>query len=108
MVVETNPKLWVVQCKNGCTWRLRASKKLLTSGFQITQYNGDHHCVYPHSSQDHVNLDINLIAKLIMGYVQRDPDMKISLVIERVKERQKSYKKAWCVRKKAIDMVFGD
>lgn len=50
VVVETNPRLWVVKCKNGCTWRLRASKKGLTGGFQITQYNGNHHCVYPHTS----------------------------------------------------------
>ena len=67
--------------------------------------------MYPHTSQDHVNLDINLIAKLIIRYIERDPDMKISLVIEEVKKSQKYtilYKKAWRARKKAIEMVFGD
>ena len=112
VVVETNPKLWVVKCKNGCTWRLRASKSNDEHGyFKITKYNGDHHCMYPHTSQDHVNLDMNVIAKMIISYVKCDPDMRISLVIEKVKNSQRytiSYKKAWRARKKAIQMVFGD
>ena len=109
-VVETNPKLWVVQCKNGCTWRLRTSENR-HGFFQITKYNGDHHCVYRHTSQGHVNLDMNLIANIIIGYVNKAPDMRISLVIEKVKDNQNftiSYKKAWRARKRAIEMVLGD
>ena len=54
---------------------------------------------------------MNLIVKLIIGYVECDIDIKINLVIKEVKKSQKytiSYKKAWHARKKAIEMVFGD
>lgn len=65
-VVETCPTIWKVRCKlctqTGCKWQLCACKRQCSGYFEITQYIGPHTCYQYRITQDHPNLDANLIA----------------------------------------------
>ncbi|KAH1250084.1 hypothetical protein GmHk_05G013314 [Glycine max] len=110
-VVESKWDKYVVGCVNKyadcpCPFYMRAilSKKIYS--WKVTQWGGPHTCLNMTMTQDHEQLDSDLIATCVV-----DPSIKISLIQERINSQfayKVSYKKAWLAKQKAIAIEYGD
>ncbi|XP_027342673.1 uncharacterized protein LOC113855290 [Abrus precatorius] len=110
-VTESKPTCLYVKCLNhtsGCPWRVRASLLKNSNKWKITRWGGSHTCV---NMRNHQKLDSDLICSCILGMVNEEPSVHISLIQERICAQfgyKISYKKAWKAKQKAIVKVFGD
>ncbi|GMP55895.1 hypothetical protein CsSME_00020566 [Camellia sinensis var. sinensis] len=68
-VVTSKRDLWVSACKHDCSWWLHASLSRKHGLFEIKQYRGPHHCLYPRMNRDHTNISSSYIASHILGQV---------------------------------------
>ncbi|RYR18477.1 hypothetical protein Ahy_B03g063100 [Arachis hypogaea] len=76
----------------------------------IRRYNGNHTCIRFIISQDHIKLDSGTIAEAIKPLVEVDPFLKVKSVIAEVQSMFNytiSYRKAWLVKQKTIEKIFG-
>ncbi|PWA43780.1 hypothetical protein CTI12_AA532470 [Artemisia annua] len=80
-MVETCPTIWKIRCRLssqcGCKWKLRACKRKRSGYFEITQYTGPHTCLHNKITQDHPNLDANLIAQETQHLIKEQPSISI-------------------------------
>ncbi|KAK4480405.1 hypothetical protein RD792_013477 [Penstemon davidsonii] len=114
-VRKSTDKTWAICCykkEYPCNFYLRASFLLKKNGlWEVTRYRGPHTCLCAGLGQDHFHLDSKLIAWDILNLVKVDPDLKIRVIVEYVKNsfnKEISYKKAWCGKQKAIAQIYGD
>lgn len=113
-VVETNKRIWSIRClkhSEGCKWRLRAICSKKHGRFEITKYDGPHSCVYARLSQDHSQLDSNLIASEVRSVIKENPSVNIKTLQNIILQKYSyfvHYWKVWDGKRKAIINVFGD
>nr|KAJ0195883.1 hypothetical protein LSAT_V11C700382650 [Lactuca sativa] len=107
VVIETRPTLWTIRCKlhsqSGCKWQVRAIKR--------NEYIGPHTCLNNNISQDHPNLDGNLIAQETKHLIKEQPSISIPTLKAEIVEKLgyiPSYKKVWTGKQKAIEQLFGN
>ncbi|XP_023763670.1 uncharacterized protein LOC111912174 [Lactuca sativa] len=112
-VVETRPTLWTIRCKlhlqSSCKWQVRAIKRKQSEYFEITKYTGPHTCLHDNISQDHPNLDGNLIAQETKHLIKEQPSISIPTLRAEIVDKLgyiPSYKKVWTGKQKAIEQVF--
>ncbi|KAK7262381.1 hypothetical protein RJT34_29953 [Clitoria ternatea] len=114
VVGESKPTYLTVKCPNqvdGCPWRMRAILSKKTNAWVVSKWGGSHTCVNVELSQDHPKLDSEFICSCILGLVNQDPSVSISMIQERILGEcgfKISYSKAWKAKQKAIVRVFGD
>ncbi|XP_075489376.1 uncharacterized protein LOC142528233 [Primulina tabacum] len=115
IVVQSSPTIWKVKCKNwseggDCGWGLRASFRKSLGYFMITKYGDDHTFMSTQVGIDHHNLDVNMIASILLGIVRCDLAYEIKYVRESVKGKYGydiSYAKAWQSLKRAVKVIYG-
>ena len=114
-VVETSTTTWRVRCKHhqrsGCKWEARACKRKRSGFFEITKYIGPHTCLHSKITQDHPNLDANLIAQETQHLIKEQPSISIPALTAEIVNKlgyTPSYKKAWVGKDKVIERVFGN
>lgn len=77
----------------------------------IGKISGPHACNTSSMSQDHRQLDSELISHSIRDLVNRDASLKVKVIIAHVAEKFRyiiSYKKAWITKNKAIESLYGN
>ncbi|KAK9163266.1 hypothetical protein Syun_004168 [Stephania yunnanensis] len=114
VVAHSTPNVWIVRCKkyvDGCTWRLRCSRRKSHGMFEISKYARPHTCIYANLSKDHVHLDSTVICREVENVVRRDPSISVPVLHQMIKDKYSydvRYKKVWLGKKKAIAKVYGD
>ena len=71
-VVESTTTKYAMRCKNheqGCDWRVRAIKPKNSNTWVVTKWAGNHSCVSQTISQDHKQLDSEIISEVIIGMI---------------------------------------
>ncbi|CAH1433473.1 unnamed protein product [Lactuca virosa] len=113
-VVEKCPTISNVRCKlctqTGCKWKLRASKRQRIGYFEITRYIDPHTCFQYRITQDHPNLDANLIAQETEHLIKEQPSISIPNLRAEIVDKlgyTPSYRKVWVGKQKAIEHIFG-
>ena len=113
-VLESDHIKYHGKCKyfgNGCNWSIRVSYRQKKELWEIRKYNGPHTCVSTSLSQDHLQLDTNVICATIFPMVQADSTISIKVLQGAVENRfgfKASYRKVWLAKQKAIARIFGD
>ncbi|XP_059309504.1 uncharacterized protein LOC132060501 [Lycium ferocissimum] len=104
---------WKVICKQheeGCSWMIRFS--LIGSGmWKAGKVIEPHNCDTDDYTEDHFNLNSNMIATSLIPYVMINAQISIKFVQETIKGNHHyapSYRKAQKGRKKDFEMVYGD
>ncbi|XP_061341464.1 uncharacterized protein LOC133287801 [Gastrolobium bilobum] len=114
IVVESTPTKLSMKCcahVQGCPWRIRVIKPMYGENWKVTKWGGNHNCLNDHLSQDHRQLDSNVIAALVVEMIKKEPSVAIALVQERITHSygfKVSYRKAWYAKQKAMAMLYGD
>ncbi|KAK9083685.1 hypothetical protein Scep_030156 [Stephania cephalantha] len=114
VVTHSTPNVWIVRCKkylDGCTWRLRCSRRKSHGMFEISKYAGPHTCIYAKLSKDHAHLDSTVICREVENVVRRDSSISVPVLHQIITDKfsyDVHYKKVWLGKKKAIAKVFGD
>lgn len=113
-VVETCPTIWKIRCRLssqcGCKWKLRACKRKCSGYFEITQYTGPNTCLHNKITQDHPNLDVNLIAQET-HLIKEQPSISILTLRAEIVDKlgyNPAYIKVWAGEQKAIEHIFGN
>jgi len=113
-VVENKSHKYVVMCSqygDGYYWRARVSFTKIHKGWELKKLNDIHTCTNSFILQDHVRLDLFVIAHNIVHLVKTNPSIKIKTLIAYMLQRfgyTVSYKKAWMGKQKALEMAFGN
>ncbi|XP_061367380.1 uncharacterized protein LOC133310465 [Gastrolobium bilobum] len=113
-VLESTPTKLSMKCcayEQGFPWRVRVIKQTYGEKWKVTKWVGDHNCLNDHISQGHRQLDVDVIASLVLGMIREEPSVSISLVQERITHAygfKVSYRKAWYAKQKAIAIMYGD
>ena len=113
-VLESDQIKYHGKCKyfgNGCNWSIRVTYRRRKGLWEIRKYNGPHTCVSASLSQDHPQLDTNVICATIFPMVQADSTISIKVLQGAVENRfgfKTSYRKVWLAKQKAIARIFGD
>ena len=69
-VVESTTAKYSMKCRNqeqGCDWRVQAIKPKNSNAWVVTKWVGSHSCVNQNLSQDHKQLDSEIIFDVIIG-----------------------------------------
>ncbi|XP_061362184.1 uncharacterized protein LOC133305938 [Gastrolobium bilobum] len=78
---------------------------------KLRKWGGDHNCLNDHISQDHRQLNSDMIASLTVETIKKKPSVSTALVQERITHSygfKVSYRKAWYAKQKAMAMLYGD
>ena len=78
---------------------------------EIQKYNGSYTCLSTSLSQDHPQLDTNIIYANVFYMVQADPTIFIKVLQESVEAKygfKTLYRKVWLAKQKAISKIYGD
>ncbi|XP_060210203.1 uncharacterized protein LOC132637072 [Lycium barbarum] len=104
---------WKVICKRhekGCSWMIRFS--LIGSGmWKAGKVIELHNCDTNDYTEDHFNLNSNMIATSLIPFVMTNAQISIKFVQETIKgihHYTPNYRKAQKGHKKAFEMVYGD
>ncbi|XP_061355333.1 uncharacterized protein LOC133299850 [Gastrolobium bilobum] len=114
IVVESTPTKLSMKCcahVQGCPWRVRVIKPTYGENWKVKKWGGKHNCLNDHLSQDHRQLDFDVIAALVVEMIKNESLVAISLVQERITHSygfKVSYRKAWYAKQKAMAMLYGD
>jgi len=76
----------------------------------MKKINGIHACTTSLISQDHVRLDLFVIAHNIVHLIKTNHDIQIKTLIVDILQRfgyTVTYKKAWIAKQKALEIAFG-
>ncbi|RYR74532.1 hypothetical protein Ahy_A02g009267 isoform A [Arachis hypogaea] len=74
-VVESDHTRYVCRCKlfgDQCSWMVRVAKTRASRFWEVRKYQGLHTCLASSTSQDHAQLDSNVICQHIFPMVQAD------------------------------------
>ncbi|RYR31922.1 hypothetical protein Ahy_B01g056867 isoform A [Arachis hypogaea] len=113
-VVESNHTRYVCRCKlfgDQCSWMVRVAKTRASRFWEVRKYQGPHTCLASATSQDHAQLDSNVICQHIFPMVQADATICIKVLqgsVESAYGYKVSYKKVWLAKQKAIARIYGD
>jgi len=101
VVVGSKTDQYVARCidyNNGCQWRLRASFSKIRDTWEIKNIEAPHTCLSTTLSDDHVNLDSNQIATVVVNSIKANPSIPMKSLIAEIKSHygySVTYKKAW-------------
>ncbi|XP_058746594.1 uncharacterized protein LOC131619523 [Vicia villosa] len=90
---------------------LCASYKKRSDAWVIGSISQQHTCVNSNMSQDHMKLSYDLICQEILPLINCDPSLKVKTIISHITTSYNytpSYRKAWIVKTKAIEIVYGN
>nr|XP_027079467.1 uncharacterized protein LOC113702445 [Coffea arabica] len=115
-VRESMPTTWYVRCRARnsvppCHWQLRATLRSSHNMWMIVTLADAHTCIRVCYNNDHRGLSSDIIAEHIIPHIMNGPVYKIKEIQASVKQEfhcDVSYKKAWYVRRRAIDILYGD
>ncbi|RYR71838.1 hypothetical protein Ahy_A02g006051 isoform E [Arachis hypogaea] len=113
-VVESDHTRYVCRCKlfgEQCSWMVRVAKTRASRFWEVRKYQGPHTCLASATSQDHAQLDSNVICQHIFPMVQADATICIKVLqgsVESAYGYKVSYKKVWLAKQKAIARIYGD
>lgn len=111
-VERTDARRYVIRCRNViCKFRLAASYKKRSDSWEVASIDPPHSCTAANIAQDHRKLGSDLICQDILPMVNKDPSVKVSIIISHIVTRYNytpSYKKAWITRTKAVEKVYGN
>ena len=99
VVVESKTDQYVARCinyNNGCQWRLRASFNKICNTWEIKKIEAPHTCLSTTLSNDHVNLNSNQIATIVVNFIKSNSPISVKSLIAKIKSRNsysKTYKK---------------
>jgi hypothetical protein len=103
---------WFVCDKEHCPWRVCARKQKVDGKWKITKVVGPHTYASHDLNTKHQQLTYTLIAKVFMGILQGEPNMKVRTIIKIVKQVYEgyviTYGKAWRAKQCAWKMIYGD
>jgi len=114
VVVESKTDRYVAQStnyNNGCQWRLRASFSKIHDTWEIKRIEAPHTCLSNTFFDDHINLDSNQIATVVVNSIKANSSIHVKSLIAEIKSRygySVTYKKAWMAKQKAFALEFGD
>ncbi|XP_059285702.1 uncharacterized protein LOC132039176 [Lycium ferocissimum] len=110
-VDDSNKSVWRLICKRytqGYRWLLRGIAK--PDGlWEITKFHPKHTCDMGQSRADHFNLDINMIAHVLLKHIEETPRMPIKTCISMVHSKNGkiiSKRKGFLRRRRAFEMIF--
>ncbi|XP_015971265.1 uncharacterized protein LOC107494742 [Arachis duranensis] len=98
-VVESDQRRYVCRCKqfgDQCRWMVRVAKTKSSRFWEIRKYDGPHSCLASSMSQDHAQLDSNVICQHIFPMVHADATICVKVLqgsVESVYGYKVSYKK---------------
>ncbi|KAI5666488.1 hypothetical protein M9H77_16341 [Catharanthus roseus] len=106
---------WTARCyhhndNNYCAWYIRIKKKATNNRWEITRFVKEHTCLVQIEQNKHRNLSSKFISIFISHLVANDTEIPVSNIIQEVQVLYQTgctYKRAWYVRKFAIERVFG-
>ncbi|XP_016163130.1 uncharacterized protein LOC107605680 [Arachis ipaensis] len=113
-VVESDQTRYVCRCKqfgDQCRWSVRVAKTRASRFWMIRKYEGPHSCLATSMSQDHAQLDSDVICHHIHPMVQADATICVKVLqgsVESAYGYKVSYKKVWHAKQKAIVKIYGD
>ncbi|XP_015950461.1 uncharacterized protein LOC107475345 [Arachis duranensis] len=113
-VVESDQSRYVCRCKqfgDQCRWMVRVAKTRSSRYWEIRKYEGPHSCLASSMSQDHAQLDSNVICQHIFPMVHADATICVKVLqgsVESAYGYKVSYKKVWHAKQKAIARIYGD
>ncbi|KAL4379409.1 hypothetical protein GQ457_02G040590 [Hibiscus cannabinus] len=113
-VVESNTQTYCVRCVNfssNCPWWVRISYKRRSQMWEVTRFKENHTCSNMALSQDHINLDSDLICAYTKLLVEKEPRISIAVLVASIRNQFgyiPSYYKAWTAKQKAMAQVYGD
>ncbi|XP_015964954.1 uncharacterized protein LOC107488696 [Arachis duranensis] len=113
-VVESDQSRYVCRCKHfgdQCRWMVRVAKTRSCRFWEIRKYKGPHSCLASTMSQDHAQLDSNVICQHILPMVHADATICVKVLqgsVELAYGYKVSYKKVWHAKQKAIARIYGD
>ncbi|XP_016194935.1 uncharacterized protein LOC107635900 [Arachis ipaensis] len=113
-VVESDQRRYVCRCKqfgDRCRWMVRVAKTTSSRFWEIQKYEGPHSCLASSMSQDHAQLDSNVICQHIFPMVHADATICVKVLqgsVESAYGYKVSYKKVWHAKQKAIARIYGD
>ena len=113
-VVESDNTTYYVRCvnyKSKCPWKLRISFLKRKKMWEVTRFIEQHSCTMTSLSQDHINLDSDLICSYTRLLVEKDPRISVAVLVASIRSQLgyiPSYYKAWMAKQKAMAQVFGD
>ncbi|XP_052885335.1 uncharacterized protein LOC128293829 [Gossypium arboreum] len=92
-----------------CSWKIMASLRKMTDFWEIKKYKGPHTCI-DGVSQDHLKMDSDMIANLILPTLNANPQTSVSVLIANIRSQLKytpSYHKVWIAKQKALEKMYG-
>ncbi|RYR64990.1 hypothetical protein Ahy_A03g010996 isoform H [Arachis hypogaea] len=113
-VVESDQSRYVCRCKqfgDQCRWMVRVAKTRSSRFWKFRKYEGPHSCLASLMSQDHAQLDSNVICQHIFPMVHADATICVKVLqgsVESAYGYKVSYKKVWHAKQKAIARIYGD
>ncbi|XP_015973725.1 uncharacterized protein LOC107496914 [Arachis duranensis] len=113
-VVESDQTRYVCRCKqfgDQCRWMVQVAKTRSSRFWEIRKYKGPHSCLASSMSQDHAQLDRNVICQHIFPMVHADATICVKVLqgsVESAYGYKVSYKKVWHAKQKAIARIYGD
>ncbi|RYR59431.1 hypothetical protein Ahy_A05g025317 isoform D [Arachis hypogaea] len=113
-VVESDQSRYVCRCKHfgdQCRWMVRVAKTRSCRFWEIRKYEGPHSCLASTMSQDHAQLNSNVICQHILPMVHADATICVKVLqgsVESAYGYKVSYKKVWHAKQKAIARIYGD
>jgi hypothetical protein len=112
IVKHTDSRRYVIECHNIlCKFWLTASHKKRSDYWEIASIDPPHSCIATNVEQDHRKLSAALICQDILPLVNKDPSVKVSIIISYIRTTYNytpSYKKVWIARTKVVEQVFGN
>ena len=79
---RTDSRRYVIECRNMlCKFLLAASYKKKDDSWEIASIDPPHSCIATNVEQDHRKLSAALICQDILPLVNKDPSVKVSIII---------------------------
>ncbi|KAJ3696672.1 hypothetical protein LUZ61_000377 [Rhynchospora tenuis] len=114
MITQSSNKSRIIMIcvqKPNCPWRLYAICEGFNANWKISTNPHDHICRRPYNERRHDNLTAELIAEHVREELRKDLGLKISQVGGLIRARytriEPTYNKAWRVRERALEQLFG-
>ncbi|PHU14192.1 hypothetical protein BC332_15397 [Capsicum chinense] len=95
----------------GCSFKLCATKDSSNNLWKIDKYIGEHTCNMGHCRGGHNNLDVDMIATVLVSYIEKTPRYPIKdcqMSILNKFRKIISRRKAFLGRKHAFEQVYGN
>jgi len=110
--MESKTDRFIARCidyNNGCQWRLREFFSKICDTWEIKKIEAPHTCMSTTLFDDHVNLDFNQIATVVVNSIKANPSIQVKTLIAKIKCLYGyfvTYKKVWMTKQKALALEF--